>query len=129
LELSGRRDLTFIQISTDEVYGSIEEGSFREDDALDPSSPYSSSKAGADLLARAYHKTYGLPVMITRSSNNFGPYQYPEKIILLFILNTLQDKPFLFTVTGEMPELIYALDNCEAVNVVLYRGRRAKSTT
>ncbi|MHA1578940.1 MAG: dTDP-glucose 4,6-dehydratase [Candidatus Freyarchaeota archaeon] len=127
LEFSRRHDLTFIQISTDEVYGSIEEGSFREDDALDPSSPYSSSKAGADLLARAYYKTYGLPVMITRSSNNFGPYQYPEKIIPLFILNALQDKPLPLYGDGKnVRDWIYVLDNCEAVDVVLHRGKKGE---
>ena len=127
LEFSRRHDLTFIQISTDEVYGSIEEGSFKEDDALDPSSPYSSSKAGADLLARAYYKTYGLPVMITRSSNNFGPYQYPEKIIPLFILNALRDKPLpLYGDGRNVRDWIYVLDNCEAVDVVLHRGKKGE---
>ncbi|MDI6640086.1 MAG: GDP-mannose 4,6-dehydratase, partial [Methanocellales archaeon] len=82
LEHARRYDVEkYIQISTDEVYGSIEKGSFKESDILDPSSPYSASKAGADLLVGAYYKTYGLPVLITRSSNNFGPYQYPEKLI------------------------------------------------
>jgi len=127
LEFSRRHDLTFIQISTDEVYGSIEKGSFKEDDALDPSSPYSSSKAGADLLARAYYKTYGLPVMITRSSNNFGPYQYPEKIIPLFILNALRDKPLpLYGDGRNVRDWIYVLDNCEAVDVVLHKGKKGE---
>ena len=83
----------FLQISTDEVYGSIDEGSFTERSDLDPSSPYSASKAGADLLVLAFHRTYGLPVVITRSSNNYGPYQYPEKIVPLFITNALDDQP------------------------------------
>jgi dTDP-glucose 4,6-dehydratase len=127
LEFSRRRDLTFIQISTDEVYGSIEVGSFKEEDALDPSSPYSSSKAGADLLVRAYYKTYGLPVMITRSSNNFGPYQYPEKIIPLFILNALQDKPLPLYGDGKnVRDWIYVLDNCEAIDVVLHKGKKGE---
>ena len=83
----------YLQISTDEVYGSIAEGSSAEDSDLDPSSPYSASKAGADLLVLAYHRTFGTPVVITRSSNNYGPYQYPEKIIPLFITNALDDQP------------------------------------
>ncbi|MFZ0391213.1 MAG: GDP-mannose 4,6-dehydratase, partial [Calditrichia bacterium] len=83
----------FIQISTDEVYGSIEDGSFREDNPLQPNSPYSASKAGGDLQVRAYYKTYGVPVVITRSSNNYGPYQYPEKLIPLFITNAMDDLP------------------------------------
>ena len=83
----------YLQISTDEVYGSIESGSFTEKSNIDPSSPYSASKAGGDLLVGAYWKTYGTPVITTRSSNNFGPRQFPEKLIPLFILNALQDKP------------------------------------
>jgi len=82
----------YIHISTDEVYGSIEKGSFTEESNLSPNSPYSASKAGGDLLVRAYFKTYNLPAIITRSSNNYGPLQYPEKIIPLFITNALQDK-------------------------------------
>src|SRR5215211_5431493 len=77
----------FLHISTDEVYGSIDEGSFRETDALGPRSPYSASKAGSDLIALSYFTTYGLPVIVTRSSNNFGPYQFPEKVIPLFTTN------------------------------------------
>jgi dTDP-glucose 4,6-dehydratase len=127
LELSRRLDVQFIQISTDEVYGSITEGSFREEDTLDPSSPYSSSKAGADLLVRAYHKTYGLPVMITRSSNNFGPYQYPEKLIPLFIVNALQNKPLpLYGDGGNVRDWIYVLDNCEALALVLNKGKKGE---
>ena len=79
----------FLHISTDEVYGSIEEGSFTETDPLEPRSPYSASKAGSDLIALSYHSTYGLPVLVTRSSNNFGPYQFPEKVIPLFVTNLL----------------------------------------
>ena len=77
----------FLHISTDEVYGSIEEGSFTEADTLGPRSPYSASKAGSDLIALSHHTTHGLPVMVTRSSNNFGPYQFPEKVIPLFVTN------------------------------------------
>ena len=79
----------FLHISTDEVYGSIEDGSFVETDRLGPRSPYSASKAGSDLIALSYHETYGLPVLVTRSSNNFGPYQFPEKVIPLFVTNLL----------------------------------------
>ena len=114
----------FIQISTDEVYGSIENGSFREDDPLDPSSPYSASKAGADLLVKAYYKTYSLPVIITRSSNNFGPYQYPEKLIPVLILNALQDKFLPIYGDGKnVRDWIYVLDNCEATDTVFHKGK------
>ena len=82
----------FLHISTDEVYGSIEEGSFVETDRLGPRSPYSSSKAGSDLIALSYEETYGLPVVVTRSSNNFGPYQFPEKVIPLFVTNLLDGR-------------------------------------
>jgi len=77
----------FVHVSTDEVYGSIGEGSWREDHILEPNSPYSSSKAGSDLAALAYHRTYGIPVMVTRCSNNYGPRQFPEKVIPLFVTN------------------------------------------
>ena len=92
LEAFRKSDLDrHIQISTDEIYGSIDDGSFSETDNLNPSSPYSSSKASADLLARSYFITYGLPVCITRSSNNFGPFQYPEKLIPLFIIKAIKN--------------------------------------
>jgi len=106
------------------VYGSIEKGSFKEDDVLDPSSPYSGSKAGADLLVKAYHKTFGLPVLITRSSNNFGPYQYPEKLIPVLILNALHDKPLSIYGEGKnVRDWIYVLDNCEAIDFVFRKGK------
>ena len=89
LEAARERDLRYVQISTDEVYGSIEEGSFTESSALDPSSPYSATKAGADLLVSSYHHTFGVPAAICRGSNNYGPYQYPEKLIPLMVLNAL----------------------------------------
>ncbi|MBT9151048.1 MAG: dTDP-glucose 4,6-dehydratase 2 [candidate division WS2 bacterium] len=114
----------YIQISTDEVYGSIEKGSFKEEDILEPSSPYSASKAGADLLVKAYHKTYGLPVLITRSSNNFGPYQYPEKLIPVLILNALHDKPLPIYGDGKnVRDWIFVLDNCEAIDFVFQKGK------
>lgn len=83
----------FVQVSTDEVYGSVEEGASNEADPLDPSSPYSASKAGGELLVRAYHKTYGLPALIVRGANAYGPYQYPEKLIPLHITHAIEDRP------------------------------------
>lgn len=113
----------FVQVSTDETYGSIEVGSFRETDALEPSSPYSASKAGADLLARAYVRTYGLPVVITRASNTFGPYQYPEKIIPLFVTNLLEDRPVPLYGDGlNVRDWTYVEDVCTGVHVALERG-------
>ncbi len=117
-----------VQISTDEVYGSILKGSSREGDPLEPNSPYSASKAGADLLARSYFVTYKLPVVITRSSNNFGPYQYPEKVIPLFITNLLQDtKVPLYADGMNMRDWLYVLDNCEAIDLVMHKGESGES--
>lgn len=114
----------FIQISTDEVYGSIAEGSFKETDPLMPNSPYSASKAAGDLLARSYFITYKLPVIITRSSNNFGPYQYPEKVIPLFITNLLERKKVPLYADGmNVRDWLFVLDNCEAIDTVLHKGR------
>ena len=113
----------YIQISTDEVYGSIPEGSFQETDILDPSSPYSASKGGADLLVRAYYKTYGLPVILSRTSNNFGPYQYPEKLIPVLIINALHDRPLPIYGKGQnVREWIYVKDNCEAIALIYEKG-------
>lgn len=113
----------FIQISTDEVYGSSLEGSFTEQDALNSSSPYAASKAGADLLALSYFKTYGLPILITRSSNNFGPYQYPEKLIPLFTLNALEGKSLPVYGDGRnVRDWIYVQDNCAAIDLVAQKG-------
>ncbi len=114
----------YLQISTDEVYGSIEEGSFTEESNLDPSSPYSSSKAASDLLVSAYFKTYKSPVLITRSSNNFGPRQYPEKLIPLFITYALQDKSLpLYGDGGNVRDWIYVMDNCIGVETALLKGK------
>lgn len=114
----------YLQISTDEVYGSIENGSFSEESNLDPSSPYSASKAGGDMLVRAYYKTYDIPALITRSSNNYGPYQYPEKLIPLFILNAMNDKPLPVYGTGEnVRDWIYVMDNCKGIDTVLNKGK------
>ena len=113
----------FVQISTDEVYGSCLNGSFTEDDTANPSSPYAASKASADLLALSYVRTYGLPVLITRSSNNFGPYQYPEKVIPLFITNALEDKPLPVYGDGRnIRDWIYVQDNCAAIDFVSQNG-------
>ena len=113
----------YLQISTDEVYGSIDTGSFVESDALSPSSPYSASKAGGDLLVLAYRHTYGLPVLITRSSNNYGPYQYPEKIIPLFITNAIEGKPLPVYGDGRnVRDWIHVDDNCAALDLVLRQG-------
>jgi len=114
----------FVQISTDEVYGSIEKGSFKETDALMPRNPYSASKAGADRLAYSFFTTYGVPVVITRTSNNFGPYQHPEKVIPLFVTNLLTDKKVPLYGDGlNERDWIYVLDNCEAIDLVLHKGK------
>ncbi|MDD5496630.1 MAG: dTDP-glucose 4,6-dehydratase [Candidatus Omnitrophica bacterium] len=114
----------FIQISTDEVYGSIEKGSFREDDPLRPNSPYSATKAGGDLLARSYFVTYKLPVIITRSSNNFGPNQYPEKVMPLFITNALNNKKLPVYADGmNMRDWLFVVDNCEAIDIIMHKGK------
>lgn len=114
----------FVQISTDEVYGSLgAEGAFTEDHALAPNSPYSASKAAADLLVRAYHKTYGLDVVITRCSNNYGPYQFPEKLIPLMISNALADKQLPVYGDGmNVRDWIHVEDHCRAVETVLRKG-------
>ena len=114
----------FLAVSTDEVYGSIAEGAARESDPLNPSNPYSASKAAADLLVRAYWTTHRLPVMITRSSNNFGPYQYPEKVIPLFVTNALEGKPLpLYGDGRNVRDWLYVLDNCAAIDLVLRKGQ------
>ena len=113
----------FIQISTDEVYGSIEEGSFKESDPLIPSSPYSASKAGGERLAYSYFVTYKLPVVITRASNNFGRYQYPEKLIPLFITNALEDQPLPLYGDGKnVRDWLYVQDHCLAINFLIRHG-------
>ncbi len=113
----------FIQISTDEVYGSIEKGSFKESDPLNPSSPYSASKTSADLIVNSYFITYGLPILITRSSNNFGPYQYPEKLIPLFIVKALNDKSLPIYGDGlQIRDWLYVEDNCCGIDTVRNKG-------
>jgi len=114
----------FVQISTDEVYGTLgDTGLFTEETPLAPNSPYSASKAGADLLVRAYHETYGLNVNITRCSNNYGPYQFPEKLIPLMIRNALEDKPLPVYGDGlHVRDWLYVEDHCSAVDLVLHKG-------
>ena len=117
----------FVAVSTDEVYGSIAHGAARESDALNPSNPYSASKAAADLLARAYWTTHRLPVLVTRSSNNFGPYQYPEKVIPLFVTNALEGRPLpLYGDGRNVRDWLYVLDNCAAIDLVLRKGREGE---
>ena len=115
----------FVQISTDEVYGSLsKEGKFTEESPLLPNSPYSASKAGADLLIRSYHKSFGLPAIITRCCNNYGPYQFPEKLIPLFISNALTDQPLPLYGDGlYVRDWIYVEDHCSAVDLILHQGK------
>jgi len=114
----------FVHISTDEVYGSLATGSARESDPLRPSNPYSASKAGGDLLALAYWQTHRVPVVVTRSSNNFGPFQYPEKVIPLFITNALDDQPLpLYGDGRNVRDWLYVVDNCTALDLVLRKGK------
>jgi dTDP-glucose 4,6-dehydratase len=113
----------FLHISTDEVYGSIEEGSFNEDDRLGPRSPYSAAKAGSDLIALSYHTTHGLPVLVTRCSNNYGPYQFPEKVVPLFTTNLLDGKQVpLYGDGGNVRDWIHVHDHNTAADLVLRRG-------
>jgi dTDP-glucose 4,6-dehydratase len=124
LEAARKLDIPrFEQISTDEVYGHIQKGSFKEEDKLNPRNPYSASKAGAELLCQAYSETYGLPVIITRSSNNYGPYQHPEKLIPKTIIYALLNKSIPVYGTGEnVRDWIYVEDNCEAIDLVLQKS-------
>jgi dTDP-glucose 4,6-dehydratase len=117
----------FVQISTDEVYGSIESGSFRETDPLQPRNPYAASKAGGDRMAYAYAETYGLPVVITRASNNFGPYQYPEKLIPLFVTNAIDDQPLpLYGDGRNVRDWLYVKDHCGAIDFLIERGENGE---
>lgn len=114
----------FFQISTDEVYGSILDGSFKETDPLLPNSPYSASKAGAEMIVRSFYKTFGTPVIVTRTSNNFGPYQYPEKLIPLFVTNLIDNiKVPLYGDGMNVRDWIYVDDNCAALDAALHKGR------
>ncbi|MFH1361717.1 MAG: dTDP-glucose 4,6-dehydratase [bacterium] len=114
----------YVHISTDEVYGSIEQGSFTEESPIAPNSPYSASKAGGDLQVRAYFKTHDLPVIVTRSSNNYGPFHYPEKIIPLFITNALENKKLPLYGDGKnVRDWLFVKDNCGAIDLVLRQGK------
>jgi dTDP-glucose 4,6-dehydratase len=123
LEAVRERELRFVQVSTDEVYGSIAEGSFTESSPLAPSSPYSATKAGADLLVSSYFHTYGSEVLICRGSNNYGPYQYPEKLIPLMILNALHGDPLPVYGDGlNVRNWLYVEDFGRAIGQVLAAG-------
>jgi dTDP-glucose 4,6-dehydratase len=112
-----------VHVSTDEVYGSIETGEFRETDVLEPNSPYSAAKAGADLIARAYHVTHGLNISVTRCSNNYGPYQFPEKLIPLFVTNLMDGRKVPLYGDGmNVRDWLYVDDHCRGIAVVLERG-------
>ena len=112
-----------VHVSTDEVYGSVVEGSSTEEDRLVPSSPYAASKAASDLIALAYHHTHGLPVLVTRSSNNYGPRQYPEKVIPLFVTNLLEGRSVpLYGDGGNVRDWCHVDDNCDAIDLVLRTG-------
>lgn len=121
----------FHQISTDEVYGDLPldrpDLKFTENSPLKPSSPYSASKAAADLLVLSYHKTYNIPVTISRCSNNYGPYQFPEKLIPLMIINALQDKPLPIYGDGRnVRDWIHVRDHCEAIDLILHKGKEGE---
>ncbi len=117
----------FVQISTDEVYGSIETGSFTEADPLNPRNPYSASKAGGDRMAYAYAQTYGMPVIVTRASNNFGPFQYPEKLIPLFVTNAIDDLPLpLYGDGRNVRDWLFVEDHCAAIDFLIERGANSE---
>lgn len=117
-------DKRFVQVSTDEVYGTLNEGSWSEESCLLPNSPYSASKASGDLICRAYSKTFGLDVLVTRCSNNYGPFQFPEKIIPLFITNLIESKRVPIYGTGmNVRDWLHVNDHCRAINLVLLKGR------
>ncbi|MHB8110019.1 MAG: dTDP-glucose 4,6-dehydratase [Syntrophorhabdaceae bacterium] len=127
LEMAKKKGVKrFIQISTDEVYGSLgSSGAFREDTPLSPNSPYSASKTAADILAMAYFKTYDMPVIITRCSNNYGPYQFPEKLIPLIITNALADKELPVYGDGlNVRDWIHVEDHCAAIDLVVHKGKK-----
>ena len=124
LEASRKNEVkTFIQVSTDEVYGSIKLGSWDEEFPLKPNSPYAASKAGADLLVRSFHQTYGMDTRITRCSNNYGPNQYPEKIVPLFITNVLRNKKVpLYGDGSNIRDWLHVSDHCRGIDLVLQKG-------
>jgi dTDP-glucose 4,6-dehydratase len=119
-----QKSFRFHHISTDEVFGSLDnDGIFTEETPYDPSSPYSASKASSDHLVRAWHRTYGLPIIISNCSNNYGPYQFPEKLIPLMILNCLQEKPLPVYGTGEnIRDWLFVDDHCDAIHTIIEKG-------
>lgn len=118
------KPLRHIQISTDETYGDITQGSFKEEDRLKPSNPYAATKAAADMLCHACHRTYGLDIIVTRCTNNFGPYQFPEKLIPKTIIRAQKNRPIPVYGTGEnVRDWIYVQDNCEAIDLTLTKGK------
>ena len=118
------RNIRFLQVSTDEVYGSAESGSWDENSLLLPNSPYSASKAGGELLARAYHKTHGLDVLISRCSNNYGPYHFPEKLIPLFITNLIENRKVSIYGNGlNVRDWLHVDDHCQGLHKILMNGR------
>jgi len=128
-EDGAREAFRFVHVSTDEVYGSLgPDGRFTEDTPYAPSSPYSASKAGADHLVRAYHRTYGLPTVVTNCSNNYGPFQFPEKLIPLMILNALEGRPLpIYGDGGNVRDWLYVGDHCAGILAALHRGRPGAS--
>ncbi|WP_127541180.1 dTDP-glucose 4,6-dehydratase [Paenibacillus illinoisensis] len=129
LEAAKKHNITkFVQVSTDEVYGSLgPTGLFTEETPLQPNSPYSASKAGGDLFVRAYHETFGLPVNITRCSNNYGPYQFPEKLIPLMISRALADEALPVYGDGlNIRDWLYVEDHCSAIDLVIHQGRNGE---
>lgn len=128
LEAARKSDVSkFEQISTDEVYGHIKRGSFKEEEALEPRNPYAASKAGAELLCRAYFETYGLPITITRGTNNYGPYQHPEKFIAKTITYALLNKPIPIYGNGEnIRDWLYVEDHCSAIDLALHKGKNGE---
>jgi dTDP-glucose 4,6-dehydratase len=123
LEAAKTFNLRFHQVSTDEVYGWIERGSFQETDQLNPRSPYSAAKAGGDMMVNAYFVTHGVATTITRGSNTVGPFQYPEKVVPLFVTNALENEPLPLYGDGmQVRDWLYVMDHCEAIDTVLHRG-------
>jgi dTDP-glucose 4,6-dehydratase len=127
-KLFPKRTIRFLHVSTDEVYGSLgETGAFREETPLAPNSPYSASKASADLMVRAYYRTYGLPTLITRCSNNYGPYQFPEKLIPLMISNAIENRELPIYGDGlHVRDWIHVEDHCRALDRVLHHGKEGE---
>ena len=127
-KISSKRRIRFLHVSTDEVYGSLgESGAFTEETPMAPNSPYAASKASADLMVRAYHRTYGLPTLITRCSNNYGPYQFPEKLIPLLISNAIEGKPLPIYGDGlHVRDWIHVEDHCRGLDLVLHQGKEGE---